>query len=213
MTATNAGRLGLKAASLIACGLMLVGCESARFGGRGPVVAAARSTPARNLQPEPSPVEAIPSETVTSEALPPPAGSSAPTTITQSNPASSSVVADVPMMPSSPRPVEPMAQPVVSQTAQGASRASTVGAWTASEATGTSCRVQLSSAPALDLYKASASGCANKDLARVSAWDFREGEVYLYQPGGAVAARLRSSSGALQGVLAKSGAPLTLSRS
>jgi hypothetical protein len=73
--------------------------------------------------------------------------------------------------------------------------------------------VQLSSAPALDLYKASASGCANKDLARVSAWDFREGEVYLYQPGGAVAARLRSASGALQGVLAKSGAPLTLSRS
>jgi hypothetical protein len=72
--------------------------------------------------------------------------------------------------------------------------------------------VQLSSSPSLDLYKASASGCANKDLARVSAWDFRDGEVYLYQPGGAVAARLRASGGALDGVIAKSGAPLALAR-
>jgi hypothetical protein len=101
--------------------------------------------------------------------------------------------------------------PVVS--GGGASRSAAVGAWMARDAAGGSCRVQLSSAPALDLYKATASGCSNKDLARVTAWDFRDGEVYLYQPGGAVAARLRSSSGSLQGVLAKSGAPLTLSRS
>jgi hypothetical protein len=46
----------------------------------------------------------------------------------------------------------------------------------------------------------------------VSAWDFRDGEVYLYQPGGAVAARLRPAAGSLDGVLAKSGAPLSLSR-
>jgi len=89
---------------------------------------------------------------------------------------------------------------------------SVVGGWTARDASGASCRVQLSSSPALDLYRASASGCANRDLARVTAWDFRDGEVYLYQPGGAVAARLRASGSAMSGVLAKSGAPLSLSR-
>ena len=72
--------------------------------------------------------------------------------------------------------------------------------------------MQLSSAPALDLYKASSAGCANRDLAKVTAWDYREGEVYLYQSGGTVAARLRSGAGAMEGVLTKSGAPLTLVR-
>jgi hypothetical protein len=98
------------------------------------------------------------------------------------------------------------------QVAAPSGRSSVVGGWTAREATGGTCRVQLSSSPALDLYKASASGCANRDLARVTAWDYREGEVYLYQPGGAVAARLRPSGGSMDGVLAKSGAPLVLSR-
>ena len=77
---------------------------------------------------------------------------------------------------------------------------------------GATCRVQLSSAPALDLYRASASGCASGDLARVNAWDYRDGEVYLYQSGGTVAARLRGGGGSLSGVIAKSGAPLTLAR-
>jgi hypothetical protein len=94
-----------------------------------------------------------------------------------------------------------------------ASRNSMVGGWTAREATGGSCRVQLSSTPTLDLYRASSSGCANKDLQKISAWDFRDGEVYLYQQGGAVAARLRSSgSGALDGAVTKSGASLSLNR-
>jgi hypothetical protein len=93
------------------------------------------------------------------------------------------------------------------------SRDNMVGGWTAREATGGSCRVQLSSTPALDLYRASSSGCANKDLQRISAWDFRDGEVYLYQQGGTVAARLRSSgSGALDGAVTKSGASLSMSR-
>ncbi|MCO5090797.1 AprI/Inh family metalloprotease inhibitor [Bosea sp. (in: a-proteobacteria)] len=94
-----------------------------------------------------------------------------------------------------------------------ASRDNMVGGWTAREATGGSCRVQLSSTPALDLYRASSSGCANKDLQKISAWDFRDGEVYLYQQGGTVAARLRSSgSGALDGAVTKSGASLSMSR-
>ena len=69
-----------------------------------------------------------------------------------------------------------------------------------------------SSAPALDLYKASASGCPNKDLSKVTAWDYRDGEVYLYQPGGTVAARLRQGGGALDGALSKSGASLAMVR-
>ena len=121
-------------------------------------------------------------------------------------------MADVPAMPAYPAPVEPFAAAPPQQIASVApSRSSIVGGWTAREASG-SCRVQLSSSPALDLYRASTSGCANRDLGRVNAWDFRDGEVYLYQPGGAVAARLRPSGGAMEGVLAKSGAPLALTR-
>jgi hypothetical protein len=86
-----------------------------------------------------------------------------------------------------------------------------VGNWSA-QTSGGNCRIQLSSSPSLDLYRASASGCSNQDLSRVNAWDYRDGEVYLYQTGGAVAARLRGSSASLSGVLAKSGAPLSLSR-
>lgn len=94
-----------------------------------------------------------------------------------------------------------------------ASRDGMVGGWTAREATGGSCRVQLSSTPTLDLYRASSSGCTNKELQKISAWDFRDGEVYLYQQGGTVAARLRSSgSGALDGAVTKSGASLSLNR-
>ena len=67
-----------------------------------------------------------------------------------------------------------------------------VGNWSA-QTSGGSCRIQLSSSPSLDLYRASASGCSNQDLSKVNAWDYRDGEVYLYQTGGAVAARLRGT--------------------
>lgn len=92
------------------------------------------------------------------------------------------------------------------------SRDSVVGNWTAKEATGGSCRVQLSSAPALDLYRANASGCSNRDLQRITAWDYRDGEVYLYQQGGSVVARLRTGAGGMEGAITKSGAGLSLSR-
>jgi hypothetical protein len=193
-------RIGL---TLALCSALALGaCQSARLGGGpGPF---ASSQPVYNA-PSPGPaIEpglAAPSGPVTSEPLPPPPGV----------PGAGPVVADVPVTPG---PIEPL-PPATSQPQQMASvapsRSAVVGGWTAREASG-SCRVQLSSAPALDLYRASASGCANRDLARVSAWDFRDGEVYLYQPGGAVAARLRPAGGSLDGVLAKSGAPLSLSR-
>jgi hypothetical protein len=93
------------------------------------------------------------------------------------------------------------------------SRDGVIGTWTAQEATGSSCKVQLSSSPSLDLYRATAAGCSNRDLQQVNAWDYRDGEVYLYQRGGSVVARLRvGSAGAMNGAIAKSGAGLSLSR-
>lgn len=89
---------------------------------------------------------------------------------------------------------------------------SVTGNWTARDASGASCRVTLSSVAKLDLYGASSSGCANKDLQRITAWELRGDDVYLYEPGGAVAARLKAGGRSLSGALAKSGAPLTLSK-
>jgi hypothetical protein len=200
----DTARMSRLIASVVACAFVLAACASDRM--NGPRVAGSRGAPPAAIS-EPS-VTAIPADPVTSEPLPPPPGSPAP----------APVIADVPVMGGSPAPIQTAPPQIAAiepapQAVPGTTRASAVGAWTAREASGTSCRVQLSSTPSLDLYKASASGCGNKDLARVTAWDFRNGEVYLYQPGGAVAARLRTSSGSLEGVLAKSGAPLTLSRS
>lgn len=128
--------------------------------------------------------------------------------------------------PGAPAPVDPMlGQPkpdsMASLGAPGSgaapaqqiptSRTSITGTWTAREATGGSCRVTLSSSPSLDLYRASTSGCANKDLQSVNAWDLRDDEVYLYSRGNVVA-RLKGGSGAYNGVIAKSGAPVTISR-
>jgi hypothetical protein len=193
-------RIGL--ALTLSSALALGACGSSRLGGPGPVASTGPVYNAPSTSPVIEPGLAAPSGPISSEPLPPPPGV----------PGSGPVVADVPVLPS-PAPVEPL--PPASAPPQMASiapsRSSVVGSWTAQEASG-SCRVQLSSAPALDLYRASAAGCANRDLGRVSAWDFRDGEVYLYQPGGAVAARLRPAGGSLAGVLAKSGAPLSLTR-
>src|SRR5688572_28014655 len=136
--------------------------------------------------PLPEAMEAQPSGTVIAEPLPPLEG-----------------------YPAEPGPVDVAALP---PRAAPSGRSAVVGAWTARDASGASCRVQLSSSPALDLYRASASGCGNKDLARVTAWDYRDGEIYLYQPGGTVTARLRGGGGSLAGVMSKSGAPLSLSK-
>ncbi|WP_346767206.1 AprI/Inh family metalloprotease inhibitor [Enterovirga aerilata] len=109
-------------------------------------------------------------------------------------------------------PAEPGTRTSPAPASPGATRSGLVGTYTARDAAGSTCRISLSSSPSLDLYKASSAGCQNRDLGRITAWDYREGEVYLYQPGGSVAARLRGGAGELSGVLAKSGAPLTLTR-
>jgi hypothetical protein len=184
--------------------LALGACQSSRLGGSTPVVARAPANAPGPLEP----IEAVPSGTVSSAPLAPPPGATAADV--GISPGPGPVVSDVPTTPPPAPTVIASAAPV--PTAAPSGRSAMVGAWTARDATGGTCRVQLSSSPALDLYRASTSACANKDLGRVTAWDYRDGEVYLYQPGGAVAARLRSGGGGLEGALAKSGAPLALTR-
>jgi hypothetical protein len=187
----------LRLTATVFCVAALAGCGSARFGGPAPVARA----PVYNA-PVLEPAPAVPSEPVEVAPLPPPGGYGAP--------GPGPVIADVPPTPA-PEPLRPTAEPPAQVAVAAPSRAGVIGGWTAREAAG-SCRVQLASTPALDLYRASSSGCANRELARVTAWDFRDGEVFLYQPGGSVAARLRPAGGSLEGVLARSGAPLTLTR-
>jgi Protease inhibitor Inh len=192
-------RQGFALAATLCAALALGACSSTRLGG-SPVRSAA-AAPVVN----PEPIEAVPSGPIESaplapiegQPLPPVAG--APVAPGMGAPPSGTEVAGLPPA-AAPAPAAP------------SSRTSMVGNWTARDASGGSCRVQLSSAPALDLYRASASGCSNQDLSKVNAWDYRDGEVYLYQTGGSVAARLRGSSSALSGALAKSGAPLSLAR-
>ncbi|WP_375456499.1 AprI/Inh family metalloprotease inhibitor [uncultured Methylobacterium sp.] len=185
--------------AVLALAAGLGACASQRFDGprtRGPAPQAALDTIA----------PAMPSGAVTSAPLAPPPGASAA-------PDERPIGAQAALAPPASNVVpEPVVAPPPPPPVAAGGRASVVGAWDAKDATGASCKVTLSSAPALDLYKASAAGCPNKDLAKVTAWDFRDGEVYLYQQGGTVAARLRQGGGALDGALTKSGAALALVR-
>lgn len=204
MTNTTLRRLWPLAATL--CSVAALGaCSSSRLGGMGSAPVHAAVAP---VAPAPDPVEAIPSAPVVAEPLPPLGGPVAAPAAPAPLPgaASSTTIASLPPEPA------PSAPPVAPAVTAPTGRSALVGTWTAKDASGASCRVQLSSAPALDLYRASAPGCGNKDLARVSAWDYRDGEIYLYQPGGTVAARLRGTGSSLDGVLSKSGAPVTLSK-
>jgi hypothetical protein len=179
--------------------LALGACSSSRFGG-APIRGAAAAPAPMTAQ---EPVEAVPSGPIMSSPLPPLEGQPLPPVAgAPGSPGETSIAGLPPAAAPAPEPAP----------AAPASRTAMIGSWTARDASGGTCRVQLSSTPALDLYKASASGCSNQDLSRINAWDYRNGEVYLYQTGGAVAARLRGSSGALSGVLAKSGAPLSMGR-
>jgi hypothetical protein len=178
------------------CAVLALGaCTSSRLGGFGGSQGRAAAAPVA-----PDPIEAIPSGGVEAAPLAPIEGQPLPPVGDASG-----------MTPSAPG-MDMAAAPPVAAPAAPASRTSMIGNWSVRDASGVSCRIALSSSPSLDLYRASASGCSNQDLSRVNAWDYRDGEVYLYQTGGSVAARLRGSSSALSGVLAKSGAPLSLSR-
>ena len=129
-----------------------------------------------------------------------------------------------PTQPPEPAPVfeEPVAQPprnagqfeayanppgVFSTSRRPSSYA---GAWKAN-AGGISCRVQLSSVPSLDLYKASSQGCQITRLQGVNGWTLRDNQVILFSHG-QVIARLAGAEASLEGVLTDSDAALTMSR-
>jgi hypothetical protein len=186
--------------AVICSALALGACSSTRLGGppsRGAGMAPITEVP---------PVEAVPSGPIEAAPLPPLAGAPVAPDMT-APPAGGTDIAGLPPAPPPPTIAAPAPAPAPAPS----SRTAMVGNWSV-QTSGGNCRLQLSSSPALDLYRASASGCSNQDLSKVNAWDYRDGEVYLYQTGGAVTARLRGSSSALSGVLAKSGAPLTLAR-
>ena len=191
----------LRLTGAVLCSALALGaCSSTRLGGspmRGANAAPIVEAP---------PVEAVPSGPVEAAPLPPLAGAPLATD-PMSPPPGGTDIAGLPPAPPPPTIGGPATAPAPAPS----SRTAMVGNWSA-QTSGGSCRIQLSSSPSLDLYRASASGCSNQDLSKVNAWDYRDGEVYLYQTGGAVAARLRGSSSSLSGVLAKSGAPLSLAR-
>ena len=92
-------------------------------------------------------------------------------------------------------------------------RTGVTGNWTLTEGAGGKCRLLLSSAPVLDLSKASSNGCQSREMQRISSWELRGNDIYLYESGGAVAGRLQQAGqGRFSGASAKSGAPITLSK-
>jgi hypothetical protein len=233
MMKNTAGRTGLLKAVAVLPLLALTACAgSQRFSGPGQSAYGQPSYGQPTLQSAP-PISSAP---VMSEPLPPPGGypvASAPPqggalpppqdpffdpnagAPPPSAPSQAPQQSTIPTLRGGGGEVATLGGSGAAATGRGAvsSRDNVIGNWTAREATGGSCRVQLSSAPALDLYRANANGCANRDLQKVTAWDYRNGEVYLYQQGGTMVARLRASDGgAMSGAVTKSGAALSMSR-
>ncbi|MGL4239575.1 MAG: AprI/Inh family metalloprotease inhibitor [Beijerinckiaceae bacterium] len=218
--------------------LLAAGCQGSGrfsdFGGGPRTPAAAAATRPAPLAPAPtSPVQSAPLPPSSSQPLPPP-GVPAPAPPAASGglpPIGSSVAIETPdggaprvrrAQPIDPEPVtEPPPEPARPQVAARSepaapsgppTRTSVTGNWTAREAAGGSCRVTLSSSPTLDLYRASTNGCQSRELKGVNAWELRGDEVYLYEAGGGVAARLKSSGGRFEGSASRTGAPITLSK-
>jgi hypothetical protein len=210
-------------------GLFLSACASDRFAGLGgPRVAAPPPAAAPVL--EPTQPRVPPTGPVTSEPLPPPTVPGLGTPPSAATPTAPGTTATPPGgtptaaagTPGTPNPTAPTTPPkpeekpaprvAASEPSGSATRSSLTGSWNARDGAGGSCKVQLSSAPALDLYKAAAAGCPNRDLARVNAWEYRDGEIYLYAAGAVVARLQAQGSRAASGALIRSGAPVTFSR-
>ncbi len=85
------------------------------------------------------------------------------------------------------------------------------GTWKATDGKGNSCKVQLSSVSALDLYKASTIGCSDSVLSSVNAWSFRDSNIILFSKG-QVVARLSGEEASLAGTLNGSGNHIKMSR-
>jgi len=84
------------------------------------------------------------------------------------------------------------------------------GMWKASVGS-VSCRIQLSSVPSLDIYKATAQGCSDHALKSVNGWNIRDSQVILFSRG-QVVARLSGAEASLSGTLNGSEAAMTMTR-
>lgn len=204
--------------SLLALTPLLAACEtSSRISPLGGAFGSSeRIAPERRDAPPPR-IETAPTARVESSPLAPPPGTAAPGASGEFGtelpppvdaPQVGGTPSTDPLQTARTETPRPAPEPV-RETAP--TRTSVTGNWTAKTGGG-SCRITLSSAPKLDLYNATTQGCASRDLARVNAWELRGDEVYLYESGGTVTARLKARSSAMDGALAKSGAPLTLSK-
>jgi hypothetical protein len=217
----------LRVTGLTVAAALMAGCQGSGrftdFGGSPQPQAAAPSRPPP-LQPAPTaPVQSAPLPPIASQNLPPPAsglppiGSTVPIETPDGGSPRPSVrpqsPIDPPADPPPARPPQVAARPEPAPPAPApTTRTSVTGNWTAREAAGGSCRVTLSSVPTLDLYKASTSGCQSRELKGVNAWELRGEEVYLYESGGGVAARLRKAGSGFEGSASRTGAQVTLSK-
>jgi hypothetical protein len=228
-------------AAFLLLAFALAGCEgSGRFADYGSARQAVAPPRVQTFNPAPAGrVESSALPPVASQGLPPPLpstpnpelddlpepGPGGPRNPPGIPPAGSTVIIEPEQPRIGQRPIDPPAEPrppeprVASRPPDPApavpaapTRTSVTGNWTAREASGGSCRLTLSSAPTLDLYKASSSGCQSRELQRISAWELRGDEVYLYEPGGGIAARLKQSGRGFEGAAAKTGAPISLSK-
>ncbi|MGO4707479.1 AprI/Inh family metalloprotease inhibitor [Microvirga sp. 2MCAF38] len=95
--------------------------------------------------------------------------------------------------------------------AAGRGPTSFVGTWTIRPGTGASCKLNLSSVAALDLYKASISRCSTSALQDVNSWAIKNGNIVLYARG-SVIARMASDGNSFRGVIEGTNVPLTISR-
>jgi hypothetical protein len=209
----------------------LAACDSAsRFTGIG-------QQPARPaaITPLPPPVSPSPVAPVATRPLPPPGGEQrpapiddfideGPTTAPGLSPNAPGDLAQRPALPDgpvSPDAVDGLAppdgatrRPEPTQPPQPAAAPTTsrvVGGWRLAEQSGSSCRLTLSSAPFVDLSRASTSGCSPA-LAKVNAWKLENDEIVLFETGGSVAARLRQGGGGFNGAAVKTGAPISIAR-
>ncbi|MCZ8376523.1 MAG: AprI/Inh family metalloprotease inhibitor [Beijerinckiaceae bacterium] len=211
---------------LLPLGGLLAGCEaSSRLGSMLPGEPY-RPASRNEIVAAPPPLTPAPAGEVESSALPPPPGANvatAPPPVSPGEPFPPATGTINPPLTTPQGPVPganpanrtataPVAPPVTAAPS-APTRTGLIGNWSVRESNGASCRVTLSSAPKLDLYGAGTSGCQNRELQRVNAWELAGSEVILYEPGGGVVARLRQAGQQnFSGATAKSGAPLTMSK-
>ncbi|MGL5446392.1 MAG: AprI/Inh family metalloprotease inhibitor [Rhabdaerophilum sp.] len=202
--------------------LALAACESSqRLGSFLPGSSVRAASPAA-----PAPLTAAPGSDASTEDLPPPPGSGGqvaalPPPAVPAAPAPN--FPQAPPTPATPSPggvatapgnlPPPRTAPIApSAPAAAPTRTGVTGNWSLTEGAGNRCRLTLSSAPKLDLYGAGTTGCSARELQRVNAWELAGSEVILYEPGGAVVARLRQAGDGYSGVSTRSGAPISMSK-